>query len=222
MKKLSKEGVKGFILDLRFNPGGLLDSAIKISDLFIDDGLIVTIRHRDGTETSYVGRSDGSYTTFPMVCLINSGSASASEIVSACLQDHGRAIIMGSRSFGKGSVQTIHPFDNQSIVKLTTATFWRPNGRNLNKASTKGRDEDEWGVTPNKGYEIKLSKKEENDLFDHQRESEIIRGSPPPTTPTSEAKDEFRDRQLEMALEYLRGQIKTASRKDPGRDVDNR
>ena len=165
MKKLAKEGVKGFILDLRFNPGGLLDSAIKISDLFIDDGLIVTIRHRDGSETSYVGRSDGSYTTFPMVCLINSGSASASEIVSACLQDHGRAIIMGSRSFGKGSVQTIHPFDNQSIVKLTTATFWRPNGRNLNKASTKGKDEDEWGVTPNKGYEIKLSKKEENDLL---------------------------------------------------------
>ncbi len=138
MKKLSKEGVKGFILDLRFNPGGLLDSAIKISDLFIDDGLIVTIKHRDGTETSYVGRSDGSYTTFPMVCLINSGSASASEIVSACLQDHGRAIIMGSRSYGKGSVQTIHPFDNQSIIKLTTATFWRPNGRNLNKSSTKG------------------------------------------------------------------------------------
>jgi carboxyl-terminal processing protease len=222
MKKLSKEGVKGFILDLRFNPGGLLDSAIKISDLFIDDGLIVTIRHRDGTETSYVGRSDGSYTTFPMVCLINGGSASASEIVSACLQDHGRAIIMGSRSFGKGSVQTIHPFDNQSIVKLTTATFWRPSGRNLNKSSTKGRDEDEWGVTPNKGFEIKLSKKEENDLFDHQRESEVIRGSPLPPTPTTEAKDEFRDRQLEMALEYLRGQIKTASRKNPARDVDDR
>jgi C-terminal peptidase prc len=219
MKKLSKEGIKGFILDLRFNPGGLLDSAIKISDLFIDDGLIVTIRHRDGTETSYVGRTDGSYTTFPMVCLINSGSASASEIVSACLQDHGRAIIMGSRSFGKGSVQTIHPFDNQSIVKLTTATFWRPSGRNLNKSSTKGRDEDEWGVTPNKGYETKLSKKEENDLFDHQRDSEIIRGSPPPT---NEAKSDFNDRQLEMALEYLRGQIKTASRKDTGRDVEDR
>ncbi len=219
MKKLSKEGIKGFILDLRFNPGGLLDSAIKISDLFIDDGLIVTIRHRDGTETSYVGRSDGSYTTFPMVCLINGGSASASEIVSACLQDHGRAIIMGSRSYGKGSVQTIHPFENSSIVKLTTATFWRPSGRNLNKSSTKGRDEDEWGVTPDKGYELKLSDKERDDLFDHQRSSEIIRGSPPPSSATG---NDFHDRQLEMALEYLRGQIKTASRKDSGRDVDNR
>jgi len=219
MKQLSKEGIKGFILDLRFNPGGLLDSSIKISDLFIDDGLIVTIRHRDGKETSYVGRSDGSYTTFPMVCLVNGGSASASEIVSACLQDHGRAIVMGSRSFGKGSVQTIHPFDNQSIVKLTTATFWRPSGRNLNRASTKGKKEDEWGVTPNKGYEIDLSKKEENDLFDHLREAEIIRAGPQPT----EAKTEFRDRQLDMALDYLRNQIRTA-RKDgkSKRDIDNR
>jgi carboxyl-terminal processing protease len=218
MKQLRKEGIKGFILDLRGNPGGLLDSSIKISDLFIDDGMIVSVRHRDGTETSYVGRSDGSYTTFPMVCLINGGSASASEIVSACLQDHGRAIIMGSRSYGKGSVQTIHGFENQSILKLTTATFWRPSGRNLNKASTSGKDEDEWGVTPNKGYVIKLSKKEENDLFDHQRDTEIIRGGPPPKT---DAKTEFRDRQLDMAVQYLRDQIRTASRKDINRGVDN-
>lgn len=216
MKQLYKDGIKGFILDLRFNPGGLLDSSIKISDLFIDDGLIVTIRHRDGKETSYVGRSDGSYTAFPMVCLINGGSASASEIVSACLQDHGRAIIIGSRSFGKGSVQTIHGFDNRSILKLTTATFWRPSGRNLNRTSTKGRDEDEWGVTPDKGYETKLSKKEENDLFDHLRDAEIIRAGPP------ETKTEFRDRQLDQALEYLRNQIRTASRKDSKRDIDNR
>src|SRR5438552_10037897 len=98
MRKLSKAGIKGYILDLRFNPGGLLDGAVKISDLFIDDGLIVTIRPRNGDPTSYVGQSNGSYTTFPMVCLINGGSASASEIVSAALQDHGRAIVVGTRS----------------------------------------------------------------------------------------------------------------------------
>jgi carboxyl-terminal processing protease len=172
-----------------------------------------------------VGRSDGSYLEFPMVCLINGGSASASEIVSACLQDHGRAIIMGSRSFGKGSVQTIHGFDGNSILKLTTATFWRPVSDpatmkgNLNKASTKGRDEDEWGVRPNKGYEIELSNKERDDLFDHLREAEIIGSGP---DGKSEAKSEFRDRQLEMALEYLRNQIRTASRKDTKRDIDNR
>jgi C-terminal peptidase prc len=227
MKQLSKEGIKGFILDLRFNPGGLLDVSIKISDLFINDGTIVTIRHRDGKVTSYVGRSDGSYLEFPMVCLINGGSASASEIVSACLQDHGRAIIMGSRSFGKGSVQTIHGFDGNSILKLTTATFWRPLSDpvtmkgNLNKLSTKGRDEDEWGVKPNKGYGLDLSKKETDDLFDHLREAEIIRGSPPRDNKI-ETKTEFRDRQLDMAVEYLRNQIRTASRKDAKRDDQNR
>ena len=153
-----------------------------------------------------------------MVCLINSGSASASEIVSAALQDHGRAIIMGSRSFGKGSVQHIHGFDNKSIIKVTAQTFWRPNGRNLNKSSTKGRDEDEWGVTPNKGFEIKLTRKEEDDLYDHLREAEIIRAGPP------EKKTEFRDRQLDMAVNYLRGQIQTAARKDgiAQRDIENR
>jgi carboxyl-terminal processing protease len=220
--KLSKEGVKGFILDLRFNPGGLLDSSIKIADLFIGDGLIVTVRQKNGPEISYTGQSDGSYTAFPMVCLVNGFSASASEIVSACLQDHGRAIIMGSRSYGKGSVQTILPFStntaSDSILKLTTATFWRPNGRNLNKSSTSGKDSDEWGVTPNKGFAINLTTKELNDLSDHQRETEIIRGSPSLSDTTG---GDFHDRQLDMAVEYLRGQIKTAARKDT-RDIENR
>ena len=216
MRQLSKEGIKGFILDLRFNPGGLLDSSIKIADLFIDDGLIVSVRHRDGTETSYVGRQDGSYTTFPMVCLINGGSAGASEIVSGCLQDHGRAIVMGSRSYGKGSVQTIHPFDGNSVVKLTSATFWRPSGQNLNKSSTGGKEEDEWGVSPNKGYALKLSKKEDGDLFEHLRAAEIIGGSPP-TDGSEAAPSDFRDRQLDQALEYLRNQIRQTSCKDAKR-----
>ena len=213
MRKLAKAGIKGFILDLRFNPGGLLDSAVKISDMFIDDGLIVTIRPRNGPETSYVGRSDGSYTAFPMVCLVNGYSASASEIVSACLQDHGRAVVMGSRSYGKGSVQTILPFaETGGELKLTTATYWRPNGKNINKASTAGRPEDEWGVTPDKGYKLDLSFKELSDLQDHMRESEIIRRPDRRNAPAAEnGKAAFRDRQVDMALRYLRGQIRTAA-----------
>jgi C-terminal peptidase prc len=216
MQKLHKVGIKGFILDLRFNPGGLLDSAVKISDLFIDDGLIVTVRPREGAVTSYIGKSDGSYLEFPMVCLVNGYSASGSEIVAACLQDHGRAIIMGSRSYGKGSVQTIHQFDLErgaardriAQLKLTTASFWRPNGKNLNKASTAGREEDEWGVTPDKGFVLSLPTKELNDLQDHQRDTEIIRR---PDQRKTDTKNGFRDRQLEMALDYLRGQIRTAA-----------
>lgn len=209
MKKLNSAGIKGFVLDLRFNPGGLLDGAVKISDLFIDDGMIVTIRPRNGAETSYIGKSDGSYTSFPMVCLVNGGSASASEIVSACLQDHGRAIIVGTRSFGKGSVQTIHHFDTGGRLKLTTATFWRPSNKNLNRASTGGKDEDEWGVKPDAGFDIKISAKELNDLQDFQRDQEIIHrpGHTPP-----EGKVEFKDRQLDAALDYLRNQIKTGTK----------
>jgi len=212
MKKLPKAGIKGFILDLRFNPGGLLDSAVKISDMFIDDGLIVTIRPRHGPETSYIGKSDGSYLTFPMVCLVNGYSASGSEIVAACLQDHGRAVIIGSRSYGKGSVQTIHPFvDTGGQLKLTTATYWRPNGKNINKASTQGREEDEWGVSPDQGFLMNLQTKELYDLQDHQRDAEIIR-RPGHTAPDAAAKTEFHDRQLQMALDYLRGQIRTAAK----------
>ena len=177
--------------------------------------MIVTVRPRTGPETSYIGRSDGSYTAFPMVCLVNGYSASASEIVAACLQDHGRAIVIGSRSYGKGSVQTIHSFDS-GVLKLTTATYWRPisdpkTGKgNINKPSTSGKEEDEWGVTPNPGYALKLPTKELNELQDFQRDREIIhrpdkRSKNPPTT-------EFRDRQLDMALDYLRGQIRTAAK----------
>ncbi len=212
MRDLSKAGIKGFILDLRFNPGGLLKSAVHISDLFIADGMIVTIRERDGGETSYVGRSEGSYTTFPMVCLVNGWSASASEIVSACLQDHNRAIVIGSRSYGKGSVQTILPFEETGgQLKLTTATYWRPSGKNINKASTQGRLEDEWGVTPNKGFVLALPTKEFNDLQDHQRDSEIIQR--PDRRGKEATKNGFRDRQLDMALRYLRGQINAATQK---------
>jgi len=204
MEDLQGRGVKGFVLDLRFNPGGLLDSAIKISDLFIDDGLIVSVRPRVGREAKFNGRHDGSLLDFPMVCLVNGFSASGSEIVSACLQDHRRALIVGERSYGKGSVQNIQPFEKGEI-KLTTASFWRPSGKNLNKSSTGGKDEDEWGVMPDKL--VKLTPKEREDLAEAQRNSEVIQRADKPAK-----KKDFKDRQLEEALEYLRGQIKMASR----------
>jgi C-terminal peptidase prc len=207
MKTMTKDGIKGMVVDLRFNPGGYLDSAVDISDLFIDDGLIVTVRPRVGKEQPFYGRHAGSYLDFPMVCMVNGGSASGSEILSACLQDQGRALIVGERSYGKGSVQNITPFEGGEL-KMTIATFWRPNGKNLNKASTKGGETEDWGVRPDKGYLVELSRKEREDLAEHQRNAEII--LPPGKAPETKEKD-FHDVQLEKALEYLRSQIKTAS-----------
>src|SRR5262249_33978314 len=148
VRGLRLQGMRGLVLDLRFNPGGLLDSARQISDLFIDEGPIVSIRRpRKGLDDRMDGRSAGSELGFPMTVLVNGYSASASEIVSACLQDHGRAVVVGERSFGKGSVQNIQDFDGGQI-KITIASFWRPSGKNLNKSSTAGKDDDEWGVRP--------------------------------------------------------------------------
>ncbi len=141
-----------------------------------------------------------------MVVMVNGLSASASEIVSAALQDHKRAYVVGDRSYGKGSVQNVKRLYmwNREVfgeVKLTTASFWRPSGKNLNKSSTSGKDEDEWGVTPDRV--VKLTPKETDDLFEAQHEAEIIRHG----KPAKEAK-EFKDKQLEAALDYVRDQVK--------------
>jgi C-terminal peptidase prc len=211
VSKLSRQGINGFILDLRFNPGGLLDSAVDVSDLFIDDGLIVTVRDRVGKEKQHRGVHEGSYLNFPMVCLVNGGSASGSEIVSACLQDHERAIVMGERSYGKGSVQNIQPFEGGQL-KLTTASFWRPSGRNLHRLSTAGRDEDTWGVTPNRGYTIHLDDEEHAALMERQMDSEIIQRHDLAAKKADKKTTEFKDRQLEKAVQYLRSQIRVADK----------
>lgn len=206
LAEAQKTGINALILDLRFNPGGYLQSAQNVSDLFIDDGLIVTIRPRAGRANELRGVHDGSLLGFPMVVLINGQSASASEIVSACLQDHERAIIMGERSFGKGSVQNIIDLrtpEGLAEVKLTTATFWRPSGKNLNKA--KGNtDADEWGVMPHKDFIIKLTPSERSELFEHLRRSQVI---PRRDAPKKEEPVHFTDKQLEKALQYLKERV---------------
>jgi C-terminal peptidase prc len=214
--ELNKKGIKGLILDLRFNPGGLLGSAVNVSDLFIDDGLIVTVRPRVGHEEPYIGHHEGSYLNFPMVCMVNGHSASGSEIVAACLQDHKRALVVGERSYGKGSVQNVQQFEDGDL-KVTIASFWRPNGKNLARLTPAGKtanENEEWGVRPDKGYLVKLSEKEHDDLQDFQHNQEIIpRRDRPVKDKEKEEKSDFRDRQLEKGLDYLRGLIKaTASR----------
>jgi len=127
---LPKEGeIKGLVLDLRNNPGGLLEQAVKVSDIFLDEGLIVYTKGRIKDQNlTFSAHRDGKEFKFPIVVLVNEGTASASEIVAGALQDHKRALILGAQTFGKGSVQTIIPMENGSGLRLTTARYYTPNG----------------------------------------------------------------------------------------------
>jgi carboxyl-terminal processing protease len=132
MSKESSNTIKGVILDLRNNPGGLLDQAIKISDEFLDTGAIVTTKGRqESFQEVEMAHKEGTRPSWPMITLVNEGSASASEIVAGALQDHGRSIILGTPTFGKGSVQTIIDLDDGSGLKLTIARYYTPKGRSI-------------------------------------------------------------------------------------------
>ena len=154
MEDLKKRKLRGLILDLRFNPGGLLSSAIEVSNLFISKGRIVSTKGRNTPERIWDAHGSDAFEGFPMVVLVNRYSASASEIVSACLQDHQRAVIIGERTWGKGSVQNIIELeDGSSALKLTTASYRRPSGKNIHRFPD-AKDTDEWGVMPDLGYEL--------------------------------------------------------------------
>ena len=126
------ENVNGIVLDLRNNPGGLLNQAILVSDAFLEEGEIVSTRGREAADSDRINAKPGDLAEGkPMVVLINGGSASASEIVAGALQDHRRAIVVGTKSFGKGSVQTVMPLRGDGAMRLTTARYYTPSGRSI-------------------------------------------------------------------------------------------
>ncbi len=128
----SGNDLRGLVLDLRNNPGGILSGAVSVSDVFLEEGVIVSTRSRDpANDTEYSASPRDYLNGAPIIVLVNSGSASASEIVAGALQDHKRAVILGSKTFGKGSVQTILPLDNGAALKITTARYYTPSGRSI-------------------------------------------------------------------------------------------
>ena len=139
LKELKADGMRGLILDLRFNPGGLLPAAIDVADLFLSKGRIVSTSGRNVEGRKWDAKKEGTYGGFPMVVLVNHYSASASEIVSACLQDNQRAIVIGERTWGKGSVQKVIDLPGHSAMKLTTASYLRPNGKNIHRGQRRDR-----------------------------------------------------------------------------------
>jgi carboxyl-terminal processing protease len=204
----------GVVLDLRNNPGGLLDQSVAVADAFLDDGDIVSTRGRNGRKTQRFGARDGDLAAgMPIVVLINGGSASASEIVAGALQDHHRATLVGTRSFGKGSVQTIFPLSSRRAIRLTTSRYFTPAGRSI---QAHGVDPDIVVVEPGEQAELEAKRRREADLpgaLDVAGEAKTQTPAPPdakaqargdgaaaPKKP-DESDDDY---QLRWALNYLR------------------
>jgi carboxyl-terminal processing protease len=194
--------LKGLILDLRNNPGGLLDQAVQVSGSFLEKGKLVvyTKGRKANNNVEYKVRGAGGRTTFPMVVLVNHGSASASEIVAGALQDWGRAVILGVDTFGKGSVQTVIPLEDGSGLRLTTAKYYTPKGRSIQNTGIKPDI-----IVPSAIIQVKKSGdghiSKEKDLEGHlANETEPAAGAAPADTPAKPAVDSDEDAEPE-ALE---------------------
>jgi carboxyl-terminal processing protease len=169
---LQKSGLKGLILDLRFCPGGLLDQALEVSKLFVAKGVLLTTRGPGKEEMVF--RADGTSTlgTFPVIVLVNELTASAAEIVAGALRDHQRAVLLGTRTYGKGSVQTIVMLDDGSALKVTTAQHYLPSGRNIQKRP----GERSWGVDPSVGFYIPLTTAQTKALQQDAQRRALVQG----------------------------------------------
>ncbi|MEJ7593790.1 MAG: S41 family peptidase, partial [Planctomycetaceae bacterium] len=200
MDTLVEAGVKGIVLDLRSNPGGLLTAAIEITDMFLESGTIVSVKGRTVPERSWQAKQGMTFPIIPIAVLVNRYSASASEVLSAALQDNHRAIIVGERTFGKGSVQTVLRLESgKSLLKLTTANYYRPSGLNIHRTDVM-KPEDDWGVKPSEGHEHRMSKEEwqnwmtARDVMDYERPAPEVA---------------FEDPHLADATEWLTKEIAT-------------
>ncbi|MCK2056504.1 S41 family peptidase [Methylobacterium sp. 37f] len=204
---IGADKLKGYVLDLRNNPGGLLDQAVMVSDAFLDRGEIVSTRGRNPDETQRFSAKAGDLTKGkPIVVLVNGGSASASEIVAGALQDHKRATVLGTRSFGKGSVQSIIPLGGSGALRLTTARYYTPSGRSI-QAKGIEPDQEILQEVPDE-LKGKDETKGEAGLKGHLKQKDVEeRGGSSAYVPPDPAKD----KQLTAAFDFLRGIQKGAA-----------
>lgn len=196
LKNLKAEGMKSLVLDLRNNPGGLLTSAIDVCKTFIgDQKLVVFTEGRASPRQEFKADATAPYKTLPVVVLINRGSASGSEIVAGAMQDHGRAILIGAESFGKGSVQSVIKLDDGSGLRLTTAKYFTPSGRSIHRDQKTGKG----GIQPD--IEIKTTREIEAKL---QAQSEMIYSKGQESKSAVAETERVRDEALERAIEILK------------------
>jgi carboxyl-terminal processing protease len=195
--------IQGLVLDLRNNPGGLLNQAVEVSDIFLKSGVIVSTRGRvKMMESKSIAKDDGDEPTCPMIILVNEGTASASEIVAGALQDNGRALILGTQTFGKGSVQTVIPLDDGSALKLTTAKFYTPNGRSIQADGILPDVLIKLDRTPGE-KEVPEDTVREKDLKGHIKSPKEREGRPE-DTPHKELGEISQDNQLKAAVDILK------------------
>jgi carboxyl-terminal processing protease len=173
LQQAAAQGMKGLVLDVRYNPGGLLDVAVDLVSTFLDEGEVVSTRGRLESERRERVAGKASYKDLPLVILVNDASASASEILAGALQDHHRAMVLGERTFGKGSVQHVRPLSDAAKLKLTTALYYLPSGRSPHKAPKA----EKWGVDPD--LTLKLTPKELRRVIEHERQSFVIHNEDP-------------------------------------------
>jgi carboxyl-terminal processing protease len=222
LERLLAQGMKGLILDLRFNPGGMLTQAEQVVDLFLDDGVIVVTKGRSRPEDVRRAKGPGTLPTFPMVVLVNEHSASAAEIVAGSLMDNRRALVVGARTYGKGSVQEVTHLDRGGELKMTVAYYYLPSGRLVHRK----KDATDWGVLPQ--IQVAMDEESQRWLYQNQETADYFRrpavtgatsrpatqkatppgaATQPATKPATQPATQRSDTQLEAALSTLIGHI---------------
>ncbi len=200
--------VRALVLDVRGNPGGGLGSAIETADLFLREGTIVSVRGRTRRPQTWRARPEDTLPDFPMIVMTNRHSASASEIVAGALQENGRAKVIGTRTFGKGSVQEVHelPYD-RGTLKMTSGHYFLPSGRNISRSD----DDPVWGVDPDPGFVVSMTDEQFRDSILARRKYEVIRpGAPTETGDFADPawiREQLEDTQLAAALTALRTKL---------------
>jgi carboxyl-terminal processing protease len=219
LESLEDRGMRGLILDLRYNAGGSLLAAIQTADLFLEEGVIVSTKGRgraSGVARAADQRDD--MPDFPMVVLVNAGSASASEIVAGALKDNDRAKVLGERTFGKGSVQGVYPLrSGDGSLKITEQYYYLPSGRLLHRTD----DSTEWGVDPSAGFYIPMEPEASIEMWRERRDAETLRSAPPEGDWSDPAwiLDHLKDPQLAGALDAINAKVRTGAWSEPGVDA---
>jgi carboxyl-terminal processing protease len=202
IRELHRAGMKGLVLDLRFVTSGVVDSAAKIAELFLPNGFdLVTAVSKQHPIATIATASNNWLPNFPLVCLINGETADIAEVLAACLQDHGRAIIVGQRSKGRGTIRRVVDCGDGQAV-FSHAYWQRPSGAKIDVLAVPGRSKDEWGVRPERKHEVILKPAEQRALLADLEQSEILRCDKPLRTKATE------DRQLRLALATLQDRLK--------------